>query len=129
MELKNDFVPKPLPQTIEQHEADVKRITEFVKQAEAHWNATAPYGAPAFDVGRGLELLFYEVTRYSEALRQIEAKATEQEALINHREQAGQKVTEADRQRWFAYLETAHIARTALSHYPAPKNSVSDPSA
>jgi|SRR5581483_12246172 len=109
---------KRLPKTIEQHEADEKRIAEFLKQAETYWNETAPYGAPAFDVGRGLELLLYEAKRYSEALTRIAGKAGEQEALIKHREETGQEVTEADRQRWFAYLDVAHIAREALSQTP-----------
>jgi|SRR5579872_3752107 len=116
---------KRLPKTIEQHEADEKRIAEFLKQAETHWNETAPYGSPAFDVGRGLELLLYEAKRYSEALRRVAGRAGEQEALIKHREEAGQEVTEADRQRWFAYLDVAHIAEEALSHKP-PSNTPTD---
>lgn len=123
--MESSITSKRLPKTIEQHEADERRIAEFTKEAEVYWNATTPYGAPAFDVGRGLELLLYEVTRYSEALRLIEAKADEQETLIKHRELTGQEVTDADRQRWFAYSKVARIAHEALSHYPPP-NSVAD---
>ena len=118
MELKSTFDWKPLPKLIEQHEADEKRIAETLKQVEAYWNAIAPYGAPAFDAGRGMELLLFDARRYGEALSRIVAKAEEQEALIKHREASGQDVTETDRQRWFAYLDVSHIARQALSPDP-----------
>lgn len=108
-----------LPKTIEQHEADEKRVAEFLQQAEAYWNETAPYGAPAFDIGRGLELLLHDAKRYAAALVRIAATAEEQDKLIDHREASGQEVSEADRQRWFAYRKVAHIAQEALSHKPA----------
>ena len=106
---------KPLPKLIEQREADEKRIAETLREVEAYWNQTAPYGAPEFDAGRGMALLLYEVNQYRGALNRIAGKAEEQEKLIKHREATGQVVTESDRQRLFAYLETAHIARQTLS--------------
>ena len=123
MELKSAFDWKPLPKLIEQHEADEKRIADTLKQVEAYWNDIAPYGAPAFDFGRGAELLLFDANRYREALIRVIAKAQEQEELIKHREASGQEVTEADRQRWFAYLEAAHIAQEALSPNPPPEKS------
>src|SRR6185312_16168906 len=122
MELKSTFDWKPLPKLIEQHEADEKRTAETVKQVEAYWNAIAPYGAPTFDAGRGMDLLLFDVKRYRDGLNRVIAKAQEQEELIKHRE-AGQEVTEADRQRWFAYLEAAHIAQEALSPNPPSESS------
>ncbi len=118
MALKSTFDWKPLPKLIEQHEADEKRIADTLKQVEAYWNETAPYGGPMFDAGRGVELLLYDVNRYRNALNRIAAKPAEQEALIKHREETGQEVTDADRQRWFAYLDVAHIAEEALSPNP-----------
>lgn len=58
--------------------------------------------------------LLAKVKRYEAALYRIVEKEREQKALIEHREKTGQEVTEADRQRWFAYLDTAHIAEAAL---------------
>jgi hypothetical protein len=106
---------KPLPKLIEQHEADEKRIAETLEEVEAYWNETAPYGGPQFDVGRGMALLLHDVNQYRAALNRIAGKAEEQEKLIRHREATGQEVTELDRQRWFAYLEMAHLAQEALS--------------
>ena len=60
--------------------------------------------------------MLYEVRRYSETLMRIAGTPAEQKALVKHREQTGQEVTEADRQRWFAYLDAAHFAEEALSH-------------
>jgi hypothetical protein len=114
---------KSLPKTIEQREADEKRIADALNKVEAYWNETAPYGAPQFDAGRGVELLLFDANRYREGLNRVIAKAQEQEELIKHRETSGQKVTEADRQRWFAYLEAAHIAQDALSPNPPSENS------
>jgi hypothetical protein len=112
---------KPLPKTIEQHEADEKRIADTLKQVEAYWNASAPYGGPVFDAGRGMELLLYDVRRFAAVLSRIVQKADEQKTLMDHRAASGQEVTEADRQRWFAYLDVAHTAREALSYdAPAP---------
>jgi len=122
MEAKSEW--KPLPKTIEAHARDEQRIAETPKQVEAHWNETAPYGGPPFDAGRGMELLLYEAKRYSEALMRIAAKADAQEALIKHREATGQEVTEADRQRWFAYLDVAHMAQEALSRNPQSQGPV-----
>jgi hypothetical protein len=126
MELKSAFDWKPLPKTIEVHEADEKRITETLKHVEEYWNETAPYGGPQFDAGRGMELLLYDTKRYSEALTRIAAKADEQKTLIEHRTAVGEEVTEADRQRWFAYLDVAHMARAALS-YGAPSPPTENP--
>lgn len=112
---------KPLPKLTEQHETDEKRIADTLREVEAYWNQTAPYGAPQFDAGRGMALLLYEVNQYRDALNRIAAKAEEQEKLIKHREATGQEVKEADRQRLFAYLETAHIARQALSPGASPE--------
>jgi hypothetical protein len=123
MELKSTFNWKPLPKLIEQHEADEKRIAETLKQVEAYWNDIAPYGAPQFDAGRGMELLLFDANRYRDGLNRVIAKAQEQEELLKHREEAGQEVTEADRQRWFAYLDVAHIAEEILSPNPPSENS------
>ncbi len=123
MEPKSTLGLKTLPKTIEQHEADEKRIAETLKQVEAYWNDIAPYGAPQFDAGRGMELLLFDANRYRDGLNRVIAKAQEQEALIKHRENNGQEVSDADRQRWFAYLEAAHIAQDALSPNPPAENS------
>lgn len=123
MELKSAFDWKPLPEPIEKHEQDQKRIAETLKQVEAYWAETAPYGGPRFDAGRGMELLLYDARRYSAALVRIAGKAAEQEALIKHREETGQEVPDLDRQRWFAYLDVGHIASEALSHNPPAGNS------
>jgi hypothetical protein len=122
MELKSTFDWKPLPKLIERHEADEKRIADTLKQVEAYWNETAPYGGPRFDAGRGMELLLFDVRRYSAALVRIGGKAAEQEALMKHREATGQEVVDSDRQRWFAYLDVARIASEALSHNPPTGN-------
>jgi hypothetical protein len=114
---------KPLPKTIEQHEADEKRTANTLKLVEDYWSQIAPYGAPQFDAGRGMELLLFDANRYRDGLHRVIAKAQEQEDLIKHREASGQEVTEADRQRWFAYLEAAHIAQDALSPNGPPENS------
>lgn len=123
MEPKTTFAPKALPKLIEQHEADEKRIAETLKQVEAYWNETAPYGAPQFDAGRGMELLLFDANRYRDGLNRVIAKAQEQEELIKHREATGQEVSDADRQRWFAYLDAAHIAEEILSPNPPAENS------
>ncbi len=123
MELKSSFDWKPLPKLIEQHEADEKRIADTLKQVEAYWNAIAPYGAPQFDAGRGMALLLFDANRYRDGLNRVIAKAQEQEALIKHREETGQEVTDADRQRWFAWLDVAHIADEVLSPKPPSGNS------
>jgi hypothetical protein len=123
MDPKSTFDSKPLPKLIQQHEADEKRIADTLKQVEAYWNAIAPYGAPTFDVGRGMDLLLFDANRYRDGLNRVIAKAQEQEELIKHREEAGQEVTEADRQRWFAYLDVAHMAQEALSPNPPSGNS------
>jgi hypothetical protein len=123
MELKSTFDWKPLPKLIEQHEADEKRIADTLKQVEAYWNETAPYGGPQFDAGRGMDLLLYEVRRYSAALGRIAGKADEQKALMDHKTATGQEVTAADEQRWFAYLDVAHVAEEALSPNPPSENS------
>ena len=106
---------KPIPRTIVAHEADTKRNADTLKQVEAYWNETAPYGGPEFDAGRGMELLLYDARRFAAVLTRITRKADEQKALIEHRTAIGEEVTEADRQRWFAYLDVAHIAMEALS--------------
>jgi hypothetical protein len=116
MELKSAFDWKPLPKLIEQHEADEKRIADTSKQVEAYWNETAPYGGPRFDAGRGAELLLYDVKRFAAGLARIMQKADEQKALMDYKTASGQEVTESDRQRWFAYLDAAHIASEALGY-------------
>lgn len=123
MEPKTKFAPKPLPKLIEQRDADEKRIAETLKQVEAYWNETAPYGAPQFDAGRGMELLLFDANRYRDGLNRVIAKGQEQEELIKHREATGQEVSDADRQRWFAYLDAAHIAQGILSPNPPAENS------
>jgi hypothetical protein len=106
---------KPIPRTIDAHEADTKRNADTLKKVEAYWNETAPYGGPEFDAGRGMELLLHDVRLFAAGLSRIAQKADEQKALIDHRTAIGEVVTEADRQRWFAYLDVAHIAMEALS--------------
>lgn len=106
---------KPLPKLIEQHEADEKRIAGTLKQVEEYWNEIAPCGGPQFDAGRGMELLLYDAKRFAAGLARIVQKADEQKALMDHRTATGQEVSETDRQRWFAYLDVAHIASEALS--------------
>ena len=123
MELKSRFDWKPLPKLIKEHEADEKRNADTLKQAEEYWNAIAPYGAPVFDIGRGMELLLYDAQRFAKGLSRIVQKADEQKALMDHKAATGQEVTEADRQRWFAYLDIAHIAREVLSPNPPAENS------
>ncbi len=123
MELKSTFDWKPLPKLIEQQQADEKRIADTLKQVEAYWHETAPYGAPRFDAGRGMALLLFDANRYRDGLNRVIAKAQEQEQLIKHREETGQEVTDADRQRWFAYLDVAHIAEEILSPNPPDGNS------
>lgn len=118
MELKGASNANPFPKTIAQHEADEKRIADTMKEVEDYWNGVAPYGAPQFDAGRGMALLLHDVRKYSAGLMRVIEKAREQEALIKHREATGQEVTEADRQRWFAYLEAAHIAEEGLAPSP-----------
>ena len=53
-------------------------------------------------------------------------KPTSRKRLIKHREENGQEVSDADRQRWFAYLDVAHIAQQALSPNPPSENSDPD---
>lgn len=114
MELKSTFDWKPLPKLIEQQEAVEKRIADTSKQVEAYWNETAPYGGPQFDAGRGMELLLFDARRFAAGLVRIVQKADDQKALMDHKTASGQEVTESDRQRWFAYLDAAHIANEAL---------------
>lgn len=61
-----------------------------------------------------MALLLHNVKRYEAALVRIAGKEEEQKALMDHREKTGQEVSESDRQRWYAWLKTAHIARAAL---------------
>ena len=44
--MESQVIRMSLPKTIEQHEADEKRITEIFERVEAHWDGSAPYGAP-----------------------------------------------------------------------------------
>ena len=76
---------------------------------------TAPCGGPQFDAGRGMELLLHDARRFAAGLSRVMQKADEQKALMDHRTAIGEEVTEADRQRWFAYLDVAHTACEALS--------------
>ena len=126
MELKSTFDWKPLPNLNEQHEADEKRIADTLKQVEAYWNETAPYGAPQFDAGRGMALLLFDANRYRDGLNRVITKAQEHETLIKHREETGQEVTDAERQRWFAYLDMAHVAEEVLSPKPPSENSAAE---
>jgi hypothetical protein len=107
---------KPLPELIEKRETDERRIAETLQKVEAYWDETAFCGGPKFDAGRGMDLLLHDARKYAAALQRIVEKAREQEALIKHREASGQEATDADRQRWFAYLEIAHLAEQGLSH-------------
>ena len=45
-------------------------------------------------------------------------KEREQKALFDHKTATGQG-TDADRQRWLAYLDMTHVATAALSEKPA----------
>src|SRR5579864_5438384 len=99
-----------------------EKLNEVMKQTEAYWNETAPYGGRRFRAEKGIELLLYDARRFSQGLARIIQKADEQKALMDHKATTGQEVTEADRQRWFAYLDVAHMAQEALSHNPPSKN-------
>lgn len=109
---------KPMPELIDDRRKRAEKLNEVMKQAETYWNRSAPYGAPQFDAGRGMELLLYDVGRFAAGLGRIVQKAEEQKALMDHRTATGQEVTEGDRQRWFAYLDVAHMAREALTGKP-----------
>jgi len=65
---------------------------------------------------RGWPLLLQNLKRYEAALLRIAEKPEEQKVLMEHRETTGQEVPASDLQRWFAYLDVAHMASEALSH-------------
>jgi hypothetical protein len=116
MDLKSTFDWKPLPKLIDE-ERDRQRadkLARVTQEAEDYWNATAPYGGKRFTLADGIELLLYDLRRCQAAVAGIFEKEREQKALLDHKAATGQEC-EADRQRWFAYLDVAHIAREALS--------------
>ena len=91
-----------------------KRKAEEAAALEAWWNENAPAGERP-DPQKAIVLLLHKVKEYETALLRIAGKAEEQKALMDHRERTGQEVTESDRQRWFAWLKTAHIAAEVLA--------------
>lgn len=91
-----------------------KRKAEELAALEAWWNENAPSGQ-RLDPEKASVLLLHKVKEYEAALLLIAGKAEEQQALMEHRAKTGQDVTESDRQRFFAWLKTAHIAAEALS--------------
>lgn len=109
MELKSTFDWNTLGELAE------KRKSDTLAQAEAYWNETAPYGGERFTPERGMALLLFDARRFAAGLSRLVQKADEQKALMDHRAASGQEVADADRQRWFAYLDVAHIAAAALS--------------
>lgn len=91
-----------------------KRKEEEKVALEAWWNENAPAGE-RFDPENASVLLLHKIREYEAALLRIAGKAEEQKALMDHRERTGQEVPESDRQRFFAWLKTAHIAVEALA--------------
>lgn len=94
-----------------------EKLALVSKETEAYWNEAAPCGAlpvKAFTLADGVELLLHDLRRYQAAMARIFEKEKEQKALLDHKAATGQDA-EADRQRWLAYLDMAHIASEALS--------------
>ena len=91
-----------------------KRTAEEAAALEAWWNENAPSGE-RFDPKKASVLLLHKVRKYEAALLRVAGKPQEQQALMEHRAKAGQEVSESDRQRFFAYLKTAHIAAETLA--------------
>ena len=52
--------------------------------------------------------------RYELALRHIVQRAHDQEALMEHYRRKGIGVSEADKDRFWAYIDVAHMAAEAL---------------
>jgi hypothetical protein len=121
---------KRLPEVVDeerdrQHAAILERVT---REAEAHWNETAPCGAlpvKPFTLADGVELLLYDLRRYQAAVARIFEKQREQKALLDHKTATGQEA-EADRQRWLAYLEMTHAITAALSMKPSNEETMRD---
>lgn len=112
MELKSTFDWNTFGELAE------KRKSDTLAQAKAYWDESAPCGGERFTPEKGMALLLYDARRYQAALSRIFEKEREQKALIDHKTATGQEVTESDRQRWFAYLDVAHIAGAALGEKP-----------
>jgi len=108
MELKSKFDWNTLGELAE------KRKAEERAALEAWWTESAPPGE-RFDPEKASVLLLHRIREYEAALLRIAGKAEEQKALMDHRERTGQEVPESDRQRWYAWLKTAHIAAEVLA--------------
>jgi len=113
---------KPMPELIDDRRKRGEKLNEVMKQAETYWNGSAPCSEP-FKAEKGIGLLLYDAKRFAAGLASVVRKADDQKALMDHKTTTGQEVTDADRQRWFAYLEAAHIALKALSHEPPSETS------
>ncbi len=108
MELKSKFDWNALGELAE------KRKAAEAAALEAWWNENAHPGE-RFDPEKASVLLLHKVREYEAALLRIAGKAEEQRALMDHRERTGLEVPESDRQRFFAWLKTAHIAAEVLA--------------
>jgi len=113
---------KRLPELIdeERDRKQAEKLERVTREAEAYWDEVAPCGAlpvKPFTLGDGVELLLYDLRRYQAAVARIFDREQEQKSLLDHKAATGQDA-EADRQRWFAYLDVAHIAREALGGEP-----------
>ena len=91
---------------------------ELLRELEEYWKSGGPVDQ-AFDPRAAVALLLHNVKRYEAALLRIAAKPAEQEALMKHRQETGQEGVKSDRQRWFAYLDVAKMAREALTGKPS----------
>jgi hypothetical protein len=107
---------KPMPEVIDEDRdrRRAEKLNEAMRQAEAYWNETAPWGGEKFTAERGIGLLLHDLRRMRAAVARIFEKEREQKALVDHKTATGQDA-EADRQRWLAYLDVTHAATAALS--------------
>ncbi len=94
------------------HEAEKLLSPELFHELTEYWKGVAP--GQVFDPREAVALLYQNVKRYEAALQRIVERPQDQKRLIEHRESTGQEVTEGDRQRWYAYLDVAHLAAEAL---------------
>lgn len=115
---------KPMPEVIDE-DRDRRRaqsLNEVMRQAEAYWHETAPYGGEKFTAERGIGLLLHDLRRYQSLVARLFEKERERKALLDHKTATGQDA-EAVRQRWLAYLEASQIVREVLSAAPPSQNS------
>jgi hypothetical protein len=111
MALKSEFDWNTLPELVE------KRKAELAAELEAYWTEFVPAGE-RFDPDKAVALLLQKVKRFEAALVQIAEKATDQNALMEHKYQTGEEVTNVDMARYASYLKTFHIAAEALGRHP-----------